>query len=458
MAGGVLLDQTLVCEAARLLQPGNGQLRADRYDPWRNAERLTQLSLLLDAIMLYDRAHTLRAELPPDADGLALRRALIAAGIVTEVDTSECNEAVATELWRFFAASARRENPDARYVTKPAPEDVARGMVQAALAGEPYAGPRLGFVDSIVDCLRRGLEADPRDHDLTELDGYGHRPPRRTDDPVAAMAGRLMNLAYSGTSGSVIPSAATQLRTFVYWRLSAHLKLPFYPSVQRLPDYHLIANHLRRTVQDEVYGAVAESFRATVSEVYEDDLPVPVYLPPALTLFLDHVRRGHDVSDAIRRLRAESEPLRRALVRLQESRARATSLRELHAARSRFAEVSAQFQLVPHNVAESAIDQVMDMAPGIAAAAANPLDVRSYTTALLKTPRDWIRGWWRRRPYRPAFQLRDRLLAVRDFAELFTESTGIELDAEKFTGLAETYDWYAQRLPVYGRARRPGSL
>src|SRR5262249_52387746 len=183
---------------------------------------------------------------------------------------------------------------------------------------------------------------------------------------------------------------------------------------------------------------------------------VPVYLPPALTLFLDRLRRTGDIADAVQHLRAQSAPLRRALVRLQQARAGAASLRELHAARTRFTEAATRLQTAgTAGASVVAISQAIDIAPAVMTAAANPLDPTSFGNALLKAPYEWIRTWWRRRPYRPAFQLRDRLLAIRDYADLVTQATGHHIDARQLTDLATTYGDRADRLRVYSPPRRP---
>jgi hypothetical protein len=193
-----------------------------------------------------------------------------------------------------------------------------------------------------------------------------------------------------------------------------------------------------------------------VHEVFEDDQPQPLFLPPALTLLLDRLGQTRDVADAVGWLRAEFAPLRRALVRLQDERAQAGSLGDLLAARQRFTAVAGELRGGTRVGSPTAIDQALEIAPAVAAALANPLDVTSYTAALVKAPVDWIRGWWRRRPYRPAFQLQDRLLAVRNYAGLLEEAVGVRIDARAFDWLDWAYVTYFGQLKAMGRGRFPG--
>jgi hypothetical protein len=444
--GSVLTDQTLVCEAARLLDPGPAsRLSAD-------AERLAQLSLLLDAVLLYDRVYTVAADLPRDVDDLTLRRELTSQGVLAELDTSAKHDAIAKELGRFLAAASGRD-PQRR----PATAAYYEKIVRTAL-GEPSTScepPHLAL--DIAYYLRLGMESDARgDAEADRRAGIRHEASQPAE-PIGGMGVRLAKLITSGRSGGVPVSIASGLRTFVYWRLSAHLDLPFYPSLRRLPDYLAITGQVRRTAQDAVYNAVAESFRTTVQQVYEDDAPLPTYLPPALTLFLSHLAEGHDLSTSIARLRTEFKPLRQALAQLQQDRERASSLSDMHAARARFAEVANQLR--GHGPGPAAVlDQALDIAPNVAVALANPLDVTSYPAALLKAPAHLIRTWWRRRPYRPAFHLRDRLLAVRDYADLLRRATGIRIDQSQLDRVAATYDGQLQRLRLYSGARLPGGL
>src|SRR2546422_1899120 len=94
----MLLDQTMLCEASRLLE-GSPQgaafadylsnlnqsstiidrsyyMGVERWPP-SNAERLFNLSMLLDGIALHDHLYTLKAELPPDVTILRLRQLLL---------------------------------------------------------------------------------------------------------------------------------------------------------------------------------------------------------------------------------------------------------------------------------------------------------------------------------------------------------------------------------------------
>jgi hypothetical protein len=78
-AGDVLVDQTMICEASRLLENDPDLNKYTRKMPWwppTHTERLVHLSTLLDALALHEHLYVLKAELPDYADKLSLRRSL----------------------------------------------------------------------------------------------------------------------------------------------------------------------------------------------------------------------------------------------------------------------------------------------------------------------------------------------------------------------------------------------
>jgi hypothetical protein len=156
----------------------------------------------------------------------------------------------------------------------------------------------------------------------------------------------------------------------------------------------------------------------------------------------------------VQRLRAEFGPLRLALVRLQEDTGRAGSLKELHAAKTRFRQVLADIRATPGS-STAVVDQALDLVPVVASALTNPLDVTAYSASLVTTPQDWVRRWWQRRPYRLVFGLRDRLLAVRDYGGLLADGAGLHIDPAELTAFATDYEQYLAHFATYGPARRP---
>jgi len=124
----------------------------------------------------------------------------------------------------------------------------------------------------------------------------------------------------------------------------------------------------------------------------------------------------------------------------------------LREAKRRFRAVLAQLRAAPESRGGAVVDQALDLAPAITKVLVNPLDVTAYSANLVKTPRDWIRTWWLRRPYRLAFRLRERLLAVRGYGDLLAPLEVGPEDIERFT---ERYGHHLDFFRTYGPARRP---
>jgi hypothetical protein len=431
-AGSLLVDQTLVCEASRLLRGRS----PDHSGVGRNAERLFQLSLLFDAILLYDRLYVLTSDMPRDVAELELRAALVDAGILDVLDTAGYHERIAGEIGTLMLAKAPDKSIDGAALAD---------FALAALDGTRFSGGRNEIAGFVVQFYQDGVEGD-----LIRQGRARYVPPE--PDPISTTGKELVVRALSAISGNNVPDTASRLRTLVYWRVAAHLNLPFYPSCMRLPHYYQLINHVGAGTQDAVYGAIAESFQATVAEVYADDAEQPAYLPPALTLFLGYRRDGATITDAVGRLRVEYAPLRAELRRLQTESAQAASLGELRQAKRRFGQVLAELRTVPGTDRGAVVDRALDLVPSVAQALVNPLDVSAYTGSLLKTPKDLVRRWWLRRPYRLAFRLRERLQDLRDYADLTGQLDVSDAELATFT---ERYGRHLDYFRTYGPARRP---
>ncbi|MER6711475.1 hypothetical protein [Streptomyces sp. NPDC000877] len=445
------MDQTMLADAARLLQNVphgqafaaylvdtgfdsvlTAQLEARlRAVPVTNAERLADLSALCDALLLYDKLYVLRCETPPDAEDLQLRNALIDLGIVEEIDVAEHGPAIASELVLFLAAT------DGEAVSSLL-EDIA-AVVRGSLAEEDGAGV-YSRTTSMIDAFRDGMEGRDfgRDH-LAEA------------SLTAVVRPVIAEVQFFG-SGSMF-SAVSTLRTFVYWRLAARLGLPMYPSSRRLPSYRAITQYVDHSLREQAYSAVAEAFRTTVSEVYETEATVPIYLPPGAAVFLDTLRERRSMSDSLLLMRKRYRRLRDAFRKLQEDSAVAPTLGELHRNRRRFAAVLEELR-TPDGATSAVLETSIDLLPDIVKATANPLDVTGYGETLIRTPVTWIQDWWRKRPYRLAFQLRDHLLEIANYQDLLHDATGVRISEAEIQAYAQILEDEGH----YPTARRPGPV
>ncbi|MDT0393004.1 hypothetical protein [Streptomyces dubilierae] len=414
------------------------------------------MSTLLDALLLYDKVHVLDAQLPSDADDLALRRVLLDRRILQDVDTRPLSIDVSEELTAFLrnAGPAPREP---RGQNEYAPAEEVGASVRQLLDHDrsTYASPshggitRLGPRDHLRQAMHNELES-----------GLIHawiQTVALRADPLHTLGSQTLHCIGYWGSGA-IDEGVSHLRTFIYWRASAHLRIPFLPSLHRLPVYHLMTDHVRRSVQDRVYEVIADAFHGSVGQVYEDEEPAPLYLPPALALFLDHLRRHKDIAAAVDNLRHQHRKLRRTLAELQQTLQTGSTLGEMRAARRRFntALEALRTDLAPEDqTAVGTVDQLIDIVPGVVKVAANPLDPVGYAEALLARPADWIRSWWLRRPVSAALRLSTRLDHLSNYERLLEEATGQSCDAAEVDALRRRY---GATLDLYGGdSRLPGA-
>ncbi|WP_405467593.1 hypothetical protein [Streptomyces canus] len=445
------MDQTMIADAARLLQnvpcgrafagylvdAGLDPVLAAPLDarilapPFMKAERLADLSALCDALLLYDKLYVLRCEVPPDAEHLVLRNALIDLGIVEEIDVAAHGAAISGELVRFLRATDSQ-------VASPLLDDIA-AIVRGSLAREEE--PALySRTTNMIDAFRDGIEGV---HLTTPGD-------QREVDPLTAVVRSITTDVQHLGSGSML-SAVSSMRTFVYWRLAARLGLPMYPSSRRLPSYRSITQHVDHSLREQAYGAVAEAFRTTVEEVYETETSMPIYVPPGAAVFLDTMRERRSIPDSLLVVRKRHQGLRAAFRKLQEDSAEARTLGDLHRNRKRFSAVLEELR-TPDTAASAVLETSIDLIPDVLKAAANPLDLAGYGENLLRKPATWIQDWWRNRPYRPVFRLRDRLLDIADYQDLLHAATGVRISEAEMQAYARLREEDSQ----YPSARRPG--
>ncbi|WP_146075366.1 hypothetical protein [Streptomyces sp. Ru71] len=446
----VIVDQTAVCESSRLLDHapvgrefgfylGRGlysgiglQYRTAIQSWWlpSNEERLIELSALLDAILLYENLFVLASENPPDGDRLTLRSALLDRGILRVLDTRPYSHPISSELESFLANAHSTGYRLDTWHSLADPRAVAQTVRACLELSTPPSGWSSHYEpkEDLAEGLRGALEGVLADRWLVErvkeLEREYHK------DPLRALALELLDHIGYFESGSVI-AGISHLRTFVYWRLSEHANMPFSPSLRRLAEYHRMTEYVRESAQERVYGAVADAFRSTVSEVFEGEQPAILYLPPALALFLETFRRGKDITKSVDHLREEYAPLRKMLAKYQEDISNSATLGQARTAKRKFNESLTRISEKFDNPHPAFVNQALDIVPSVASMAADPLNVEKYAENLVQRPVEWLRNWWLNRPLSPIFKLRDHLLALRDYGNLLQEATGIALQKEQ---------------------------
>ncbi len=440
----ILLDQTTICEASRLLvgaPTGQAWLSnliaiaggstsvdlqiASADFQVTNAERLVNLALLLDAVVLYEHVLVVRGELPADAANLPLRRALMDQGVVEELNP----KAFAFTLAREIGGLVRGCSPRVAAV-----EDRSQvaAQIESWLRDRGDAPPDLTIDEASFDeRLRKALsiceEASPIH--------WWMRGAAAKQDALHEIGAHILDQASKQASGSVA-SVASHLRTLIYWRMSDHLRVPVCVSPRRLPVLAALRAQVHRSTQHEVYGAVAKAFDTDVSAVTADDAEIPLALPPSLALFLGELQATRDAASAVSALRARFAPLRRRLADIQARRANGALGTRLEAKRELAAALAAAAGDAPQ---QTTLRDVIDLVPEVTKMAAAPLDPTKYSAALVLKPAEWIRRWWSRRPIQAVLDVRRDVAETEPLTQLLGEATGVHLAREEVARFNASY-------------------
>src|SRR6185436_3618587 len=105
-------------------------------------------------------------------------------------------------------------------------------------------------------------------------------------------------------------------------------RIVLYPSCRRAAQIDLMSDHLRAGVSEKVYQVVARAFESTIEEVYADEEPVQLFLPPTLAIFLEMLAVEKDLSPTIDTFRNEFAGLRQDLRKLENQNLEANSIKE----------------------------------------------------------------------------------------------------------------------------------
>jgi hypothetical protein len=440
------IDQTMLCEAARLLQ--NAPLRPGET----NVGRLVHLTTLFDSLALYDTLFVLRCELHQDTHALSLRQFLLETGVVQEFHEPLLFETVSGEVRDFLISF--RSNIFGRGVSKKYGGEIRSG-VAASLVDAKAAEPGRARLSLIKDLDSRVSELDSHIatvgphitrllwddwEDRCRYQWFRDKAEKFPGNPLAGLGSDLMEELVSW--GTDTGDWVSPLRTLIYWRLTDHLAVPLIPSWRRLPQYYSISNHVTRSTQGRVYKVVAKAFGAIVEEVQRDEAGVHVSLPPVAALFLDELRSARDLRLAVDKIRDKFGPLRRSLSSLQEEMGAKGSIGDRLKAKRILQKVMSEIEIRYRIENSATIDQLIAYAPEVIKPLTKPLSPGSYSAALVRQPLDWVRKWWLRRPFRIVFNLRKTLLGIPDYDHLLEQAIGIELNNAELADFQAHYDKY----------------
>jgi hypothetical protein len=469
-ANDVLVDQTMVCEASRLLVKEKTSIRPYRLgavldkEP-STVERLLHLSMLLDALALHEHLFVLSAESPEDAVELELRGLLIEKGIIKEFQTAPYADKICTDLSSFFNSLVLAKeikslddlikfNKGTLVRESTGGDELTEMIVQAArsfLSGkkpthyydENYpSGESLNYLLTSQRTGMRTLQSLAENKSERSRSMFARSD--LTDRPFHVLGNELMmdlDVFDSGRPGRGV----SHLRTLIYWKISDEARIVLYPSCRRAPQIDLLTDHLRAGISERVYQVIAHAFDSTIEELYADESPKPLFLPPTLAIFLEILSSANNLSDAIDTFRSQFDSIRQSLRKLENSRREAKTIKERIEINEKIVQtlksLASHYEQTEYGTLETAI--------GFAELALkpfpNPFDPSRYSKELLLKPLSWIKTWWRDRPLRAVFQLKKRLQSIEGYERLAGSVLGIEFDKRETQLFSSYYNSFLSR-------------
>ena len=466
-ANDVLIDQTMICEASRLLLKSKNLPKADLSDAYlgtmedepSDVERLLHLSMLLDALALHEHLYVLKAELPVDATKLDMRNLLIDKGIIKELETVSYAEEICQDFRSFldslssigqvtsldelikFNQGTLDKNPRGKAQTV----DVIIKAVRLFLSGKGLGSFASGYSSEMMSYYlareRTGAQTLEMLSERNRKEDFRFPRSELVDRPLYFLGDEMLNDLSSFESGHA-GRAVSHLRTFIYWRISEHARIVLYPSCRRAAQIDLFTDYLRASISERVYHVVAQAFESTLEMVYADEAPVPLFLPPTLSIFLEIYQSTSDLSRAIDEFRDQFGPMRQAFHKLENDLLNAKTLGERVEIKEKILQTLKSLASYYELKDEATLETVIAYAELAVKPLANPLDPSKYSKELLLKPLDWIKGWWRDRPLRTAFQLKKRLESIENYEQLASRVLGIDFDQDEKELFLEHYNSY----------------
>jgi hypothetical protein len=416
-AGSALVTNTMIGEASRFLARDFSRADIqeppdyDRYESWaRNyAYPLIDLCSLIDAVILHDQLYTVPCTMNAETAKLELRKSLIGAGIVQELDTSARRQAIADLILHGLA---QIEN------------------VQAVSEG--YVDFEAGVKTEIANILH-----GPEDVDDPELALSGPELGPRSFEDVGRTV--IADIEYSG-SGSY-EEGTSLLRDMYYVYAAEAFRLPYWPQMGRIEFAKHFPNRFDKDTRTALYQKMADALKATVAEVAADFEESIAYIPPFASLVLKRSRTPADIIVRMFELREETRHLRERLTQLDNERLAAASLAQRSSLIQKRRELLAQMGKAFERTDSVRFQNIIRYIPDLIRPALNPMDPTKYSANLLLQPVEWILSWWRKRPVAMFLDVSGRVAKMPDYKDLVAKVFGpamgkvaaqSELFAERF--------------------------
>ena len=403
-----MVSNTLVCEVSRLLTDADTSPQESDAGDWseqkRTGLRMIDLMCLIEAVALHDKLYTLPARLDSDDGSLEMRRALVREGILHELDTSDVHLNISAAIVERLA---NVENP-----------------VKIAGASDEIGSP-IDFESGIrgqVEGFLSEMESDEAYDDFSEASDWSKAS---SFDELGRSVIGWLEYSYSGA----YESCTSVLRDMYYIFSSEHFGLSYWPEFTRADFCRKFPNYFQDSFRVQLYKKLADAFRTTVTDVFDDVSSQVVFIPPFSTLVLERSRNSDEIIPQILAVREEYVSLRKRLGILDSERRNARTIKDRKTIRDqqrRLINVAGTAFERPHTIS---LEGIVRYVPEVIKPAISPLDPTKYGAGLLLQPMQWLIEWWRRRPVSKLFDLAGKLERIEEYQALATKVFGSKASA-----------------------------
>jgi hypothetical protein len=218
------------------------------------------------------------------------------------------------------------------------------------------------------------------------------------------------------------------VRDMYYIFASEHFELPYWPEALRMDFTRRFPNYFDKALHVQLYKRLADTFKTTVTDLYDDHTAELVFIPPFAAIVLERSESVEELPIRILELRQEYSKLRQSFDDLEDERRAARSIDERLRFRRRQRTLLNEAASAFERPSSLSLESVIRYVPNLVSPVAKPFDPTKYSADLILLPAKALLSWWTRRPISKPFDLADKLREIKRYETLCTKLFGDDLD------------------------------
>lgn len=208
------------------------------------------------------------------------------------------------------------------------------------------------------------------------------------------------------------------LRNMHYICSAEFLNVTYLPPLSRL-DFTQKVTDTTSKFRYQLYEKISQALNVTIDEVFEDFKPKVSYVPPFAAIVLDRSENRDQIMQCTLELRDEFAKTRKHFDDLERESRATMKIKErikIKNLQSQLLEdASKLFKLTPTHVK---LQKTIKFIPELVKPITNPTDPTNYSADLATTPLEVMTAWWRKRPLNKMFSLKDKIFAIEAYPHL----------------------------------------